>query len=257
MSNHPGELGRQRIKRRPVVLHLLVGLGCASAMVQPGWAASLRWQSIGPYGGNVRKLVRCADDPAVIYALLFGGGVDRSGDGGATWRDANAELPAASYADLDVDPGDPDSAWVIDNSGPGPSLLYHTRDGGRHWRALGAPEGSFLLAAARDGVLYTGGNAGVFRSVDLGRSWKSLTAGLDPTAAALSIAVDAAKPNLLYAVIRGLSATGVFVTADGGRSWRRRRCFRWTAAADALCRAGRAVPLALDLVAQPRRRLDL
>ncbi|HEV3074438.1 MAG TPA: hypothetical protein VHB47_08485 [Thermoanaerobaculia bacterium] len=53
---------------RALPLHLMLALGCAGAAGQAAWAAD--WQSIGPYGGYVFRLARCAAEPAVVYALL-------------------------------------------------------------------------------------------------------------------------------------------------------------------------------------------
>jgi photosystem II stability/assembly factor-like uncharacterized protein len=181
---------------RALLVHLMLALACAGAAAQAAWAAN--WQSIGPYGGSVY----------------------RSGDGGRTWRDTNRTLPAADYFDLAADPDDPSSAWVIDSDTQGPTRLYHTRDGGARWRALTAPEGSFVVAAGRGGVVYVAGSGTFARSADQGRTWQSVTASLGPYTGAASIAVDHFHPGLLYAAIRGPAATGIWVTEDGGATWR-------------------------------------
>src|SRR5258707_15834818 len=95
------------VKQRRLLVRLVTVVGCASAMLQPGWAASPRWQSIGPYGGDVRKFGRCADHPAVVYGLVIHGGVYRSGDGGTAWEDANSRVPAPDYFDLPLHPRGP------------------------------------------------------------------------------------------------------------------------------------------------------
>jgi hypothetical protein len=103
--------------------------GCALAAGQPPAAAG--WQLVGPYGGSVARFDRYVASPAVIYATIFSGGVYRSRDGGATWANASGNLPAEELFDLAADPADPDSAWVISPTDPGPSLLYHTADAAR------------------------------------------------------------------------------------------------------------------------------
>jgi photosystem II stability/assembly factor-like uncharacterized protein len=206
------------MNRRALLLHLMLALACAGAVAQAAWAAN--WQSIGPYGGSVFRLARCAAEPAVVYALLYQGGVYRSGDGGRMWRDTSRTLPAADYFDLAADPDDPGSAWVIDRATQGPTRLYHTRDGGSRWRALTAPEGSSVVAAGRGGVVYVAGSGTFARSADQGRTWQSVTASLGPYTGALSIAVDSFHPGLLYAAIGGPTATGIWVTEDGGATWR-------------------------------------
>ena len=49
---------------RALPLHLMLGLACAGAAAQAAWAAN--WQSIGPYGGYVFRLARCAAEPRII-----------------------------------------------------------------------------------------------------------------------------------------------------------------------------------------------
>jgi hypothetical protein len=47
-----------------------------------------------------------------------------------------------------------------------------------------------------------------------------LTFGLGPYANPLSIAVDPARPSRVYAVVYTQQASGIFVSSDGGLSWR-------------------------------------
>jgi photosystem II stability/assembly factor-like uncharacterized protein len=196
-----------------------VVIGCALAAGQP--AAAAGWQLVGPYGGNVARFDRCAADPAVIYTTIFSGGVYRSRDGGATWANASGNLPAEELFDLAADPADPDSAWVFSPTDPGPSRLYHTADGGAHWTTLTPPRSTVILAVALGGgAVFVGGQGGLFRSVDGGRSWQPLTSGLGPYANPLSIAVDPARPSQVYAVVQTRQTSGIFVSSDGGLSWR-------------------------------------
>jgi photosystem II stability/assembly factor-like uncharacterized protein len=198
------------LKRRSLFVGGLLFLGCP-LVVQPAWAAD--WRLVGPYGGYIAELERCAASPEVVYARIFSGGVYRSSDGGATWSDANGELPAINFFDLVVDPSNPNSVWLfgilIGTSDLG---LYHTKDGGAHWSAVSVPEGSLYLAVApgNGAVVYASGREGLFKSVDRGRSWQRL-----PFFTTVPVAIDYANPSLLYAVGFG----GVFVSTDGGSSW--------------------------------------
>ena len=226
--------------------HLMLALVCAGAATQAARAAN--WQSIGPYGGSVFRLARCAAEPAVVYALLAQGGVYRSGDGGRTWHDINHTLPAADYFDLAADPDDPGSAWVIDRSTQGPTSLYHTRDGGGLWRALTAPEGSLVVAAGRGGVVYAAGSgtfarsaswsdgshglAGLFagpvgvrgphsflagnqRTDDSGNRWTAFLTGRPVQ----DLAVDPAHPETVYAAT-GTGPDILWKSGDSGATWR-------------------------------------
>ena len=66
-------------------------------------------------------------------------------------------------------------------------------------------------------VLYVGtDNAGIYKSVDGGLSWRPAHDGLG-TASVYSLVIDPTDPNILYA---GLILGGVYKTLDGGDHWR-------------------------------------
>jgi photosystem II stability/assembly factor-like uncharacterized protein len=207
-----------QMKRSALLTFVSVVAGCALAAGQPATAAG--WQPLGPYGGHVARFDRCVARPAVIYTTIFYGGVYRSKDGGATWANASGNLPAQEVFDVAADPANPDSAWVINPASSGPNLLYHTADGGAHWTTLTPPPSTYLLAVAPGGAAVYVGGQGLFRSVDGGRSWQPLTSGLGPYANVLSIAVDPGQPRRVYAVVYTPQTSGIFVSSDGGQSWR-------------------------------------
>jgi len=65
-------------------------------------------------------------------------------------------------------------------------------------------------------VVYVGTqNAGVYKSIDGGRSWKPAHRGLG-RASIHSLAIDPQNPNLLYA---GTLPAGLYRTTDGGQIW--------------------------------------
>lgn len=87
------------------------------------------------------------------------------------------------------------------------------------WTLLG-PDGatvySLALQPGSSTVLYAGTNAGVFKSTDGGDTWLLRSAGL-PTVNVLSLAVDPARPDTLYA---GLPFRfGIYKSTDGGAHW--------------------------------------
>jgi len=85
-------------------------------------------------------------------------------------------------------------------------------DGGATWvsSAIPLPAGTVPLALALDpfraGVIYLGGDGGVFVSRDSGRSWESLDDGL-PHLPVLSLAVSTFQETVLYA---GTAGRGLF-----------------------------------------------
>lgn len=139
------------------------------------------WVMGGPEGTAVRALAIDAAEPCVLYAGTPVG-VSRSSDSGRTW-DHVLDNPQVN---------------VLAVGSRSPGIVY---------------AGTGLLAGNRDS------SGGIMKSVDGGRSWRSVNSGLpsyvgSPRVRAL--AVDPARPEVLYAA---LSTPGLFKSTDSGQSW--------------------------------------
>jgi photosystem II stability/assembly factor-like uncharacterized protein len=197
-------------------------------------------------------------EPEVVYAGAQRGGVYRSPDAGVTWRAWFEGLPGeffASTAALASDPGeagtlyviaegnlyarsDSDASWTRIGSSPldleigallvaSQRTVYAATVGGlfrsvaedRSWRRIGTGiRSSRVLTLAIDPVnpeaVLAGTDGGVRCSADSGRTWTSCPSEALSNAMVGGIAFDPANPSRVLA-----SACGIFVSADGGRSW--------------------------------------
>jgi photosystem II stability/assembly factor-like uncharacterized protein len=147
----------------------------------------------------VHSMERAPKRPERLF-MQFHGGVYRSDDAGASWTDVGEGLPSDFGFPLMVDPGDPDSAFVIplradhDRVTPdGRVRVYETRDAGATWseRGGGLPQRHAYLTVLRQaftGVgertgleLYFGATSGdVFGSADAGATWSTVATRLPP-----------------------------------------------------------------------------
>jgi photosystem II stability/assembly factor-like uncharacterized protein len=147
----------------------------------------------------VHHVERAPARPERLF-MQFHGGVYRSDDGGASWTDIGGGLPSDFGFPLMVDPGDPDSAYVIplvadmDRVTPdGRVRVYETRDAGASWVARGdglpAPHAYLTVlrqAFTRDSnggqlELYFGATSGdLFGSGDAGATWSMVASRLPP-----------------------------------------------------------------------------
>src|SRR6516225_8793131 len=59
-----------------------------------------RWELTGPWGGDVRSLVACPDDPDLLYLGTSDGQMFKSTDGAGTW---NRLKPGLGQSGLSVD----------------------------------------------------------------------------------------------------------------------------------------------------------
>ena len=147
----------------------------------------------------VHNLRRAPQRPERLF-MQFHGGVYRSDDAGESWTAIGDGLPSDFGFPMEIDPADPDSAYVIpltadmDRTTPdGRVRVYETRDAGASWapRGDGLPaEHAYLTVLrqafdrhgeGRDLQLYFGATSGdVFGSGDAGASWSSAAQHLPP-----------------------------------------------------------------------------
>ncbi len=213
-------------------------------------------------------------DPRVIWvgsgeatdrnSAGFGDGVFRSTDAGATWKSAGLKSSRA-IGRIRVHPTNPEVAFAAASGDlwtkGGERGLFRTTDGGKSWtRVLAAaspddadtgcvdvvlsPADPNVVTAAlyarrrtpwsfTYGASLTGGRdaGGIFRSTDGGATWKKLTNGLPAETGRIGLAVSAANPKVVQAVVQsdagGTSgideiesrAGGIFRSEDGGETW--------------------------------------
>src|SRR5216117_952863 len=158
----------------------------------------------GPSGGPITKdntsveyyntvfvIAPSAKDSGLIWSGSDDGLVQVTRDGGKTWT--NVTPPAASLPDWSlissIEPSsfDPATAYVaatrykLDDFKP---YVFKTSDYGKTWRPItaGVPDGQFIRVVredpARRGLLYSGGEFGVYVSFDDGSHWQSLQRNL-------------------------------------------------------------------------------
>ncbi len=154
---------------------------------------ALRFRFIGPDGNRVSAVLGVPGNPLVMYLGAASGGIWRTRDGGIHWRDVFAHEPVQSIGALALDPGNPDVVWA----GTGESFYI------RPSTAIGD---------------------GVWKSDDGGRRW--IHVGLARSGRIPRIVVDPRNPRRVYVCALGSGFApspdqGVFLTTNGGRTWRR------------------------------------
>lgn len=164
-----------------------------------------------------------------------------SHDGGDSWTLFTSELlsfpPAASatlISPIGISPAKPPLMFGVNKKGVIKSL-----DGGTSWspvgqeeelvgrpvykleqqhskRLLGAPSNlavyQFAFDSADLSVIYLVSNKGIFKTVNMGTSWRLLDLGFDEIDAINSVVVDPLNHDEIYVGSR----YGIFVSSDGG-----------------------------------------
>jgi photosystem II stability/assembly factor-like uncharacterized protein len=182
------------------------------------------------------------------WDVADGDGVYRSTDGGASWQHVGLS-ETRHIGDLWVDPNDAEIAVVAALGhvfGPNKERgLFRTEDGGKSWSKVlyvdettGAADIAFT--ADTPNILYAslwqiqrhpwldyfqppvGGNSGIYRSVDGGRSWLAVGGAGLPEGGMGRIELAVApghQAQRLWASVEAVEGAGVYRSDDGGNHW--------------------------------------
>ena len=138
----------------------------------------------------------------------------KSIDGGLTWTQMSSGLPNEEIRAIEVDPSNPDIAYVAAQT------VFKTIDGGGTWTAAGSIPNSSILDLAIDPVtpttLYaaTAGTGAVYKSTNGGGTWTPASAGI-ANQIVRQVAIDPGNATRLLAAAQG----GIFRSVDGGVTW--------------------------------------
>src|SRR5438552_5173475 len=154
---------------------------------------NLKARSIGPavMGGRVSDIAIDPRNPFVFYVGLGHGGVFKTNDNGVTFQSIFDKQPMLSVGALSVAPSDSDVVWVGTgeandrNSSDWGDGVYRSTDGGETWQNVGLKESRTIarivvdpkkpevayIAAVGD-LWKDGGERGLFKTTDAGKTWK-------------------------------------------------------------------------------------
>ncbi len=125
-----------------------VWLGMFAALLLTA-TAHAAWRSEGPFVAAVVDVAIDSANPNVIYAATGSGGVWRSDDGGQHWILPGDDMISRPVEWIEVDPGTPTTIWAgVDN--PGHAGLWRSLDRGKSWAPVQAME---LMKKALNGRL--------------------------------------------------------------------------------------------------------
>jgi len=219
-------------------------------------------RSIGPaaMGGRVSDIAIDPRNPAIFFVGLSTGGLFKTGDNGVTFDAVFDKQPVQSIGAIAIAPSDSDIVWIGTgeptdrNSAEWGNGIYRSSDGGSTWqhvglensRAIGRvivhpknPETAYV--AVLGNLWADGGDRGLFKTTDAGKSWKAvLTAPASQAArvGCVDVAIVPDNPEVIYAALYGRRRTpwsfaygtsvtngedvgGIFKSTNGGGSWKK------------------------------------
>jgi photosystem II stability/assembly factor-like uncharacterized protein len=215
--------------------------------------SAIPFRCVGPMGQGGRVVALAADErrPEVWIAAFATGGLWITRSDGGTWEPLFDREEAFALGDLAVvwgEPGVPKTIWVgtgepnASRSSYAGAGVFRSDDGGKSWRNMGLrgshriarivvhPQDRDTVYVAAQGALYTdGGERGVFKTSDGGRTWTCVLKG-GPRIGATDLLMDWKDPSTLYATLWEKdrkpwdflecgAGSGVFKSSDGGSTW--------------------------------------
>ncbi|MBT8280809.1 MAG: glycosyl hydrolase [Muriicola sp.] len=155
--------------------------------------SSLEYRLVGPFrGGRSAAVTGVPGQPNLFYFGATGGGVWKTTDGGRTWGNISDGYFGGSIGAVEVANSDPNVIYV----GGGEKTLRGNVSSGY----------------------------GVWKSVDAGKTWKSV--GLKNSRHVPRIRIHPDNPDIVYAAVLGdiykpSQDRGVYKSIDGGITWRK------------------------------------
>jgi photosystem II stability/assembly factor-like uncharacterized protein len=213
-------------------------------------ASGLRLRSIGPAltSGRVADVAVHPTYKSIWYVAAAAGGVWKTTNAGTSFTPVFDGEGSFSIGAIAIDPKNPNIVWVGSGENNAQRVVaygdgvYKSIDGGKSWTNTGLKEsehiGRILIDPRNSDVVYVaaqgplwrkGGDRGVYKTTDGGKSWTKMLGG-DEWTGANDIQLDPRNPDVLvattwqrnrrvFAFIAGGPGSGVHRSTDGGKTW--------------------------------------
>jgi photosystem II stability/assembly factor-like uncharacterized protein len=203
--------------------------------------------------GSTGSIAVADSDPNVIYLgtgsdgvrsnVSTGRGMYKSTDGGATWKFIGL-YNAGQIGAVRIHPNNPNIVWFAANGNvfkPNEERgIFKTTDGGQTWRKIlfvsdmlgamdvelqpGHPDVVYAWLSRLERKPWTiisgSKEGGFYRSTDGGEHFSRVSNGLpSDLIGKANLAVTAANPNRIYALVEAKPGGGLYRSEDAGQSW--------------------------------------
>jgi len=213
---------------------------------------TLHFRPIGPasMSGRISDLAVYESNPSIYYVGTAHGGVWKTTNNGTTFEAQFQDLGLMSIGAVAVSQNNPDLVWV----GTGESNnrqstswgdgVYKSTDGGKTYTKVGLETSRFInrividprnndvvFVAATGSLWGPGGERGVYKTIDGGRTWKQVLK-VDDDTGANDLVMDATSNKVLFAstyqrrrtqccMNGGGPGSGIWKSTDAGETWTR------------------------------------
>lgn len=217
-----------------------------------GTFSGIKARSIGPalMAGRICDFGVNPNNWSEYYVAVCSGGLWKTSNAGVTYKPIFDSQGSYSIGCVTLDPNNAHVVWVgtgENNSQRSVSFgdgVYKSVDGGKHWKNMGLkesehigmiavdPRDSNVVYVAAQGPLWrSGGDRGLYKTTDGGKSWDRILHISDDTGVN-EVHMDPRDPDVLYAssyqrrrrvwtLINGGPESAIYKSTDAGKSWRK------------------------------------
>ena len=211
---------------------------------------AFKFRNLGPafLSGRIADIAIHPDNDNVWYVAVGSGGVWKTENSGTTWSPIFDKEASYSTGCITIDPNDPSRIWMGSGENVGGRHVgygdgvYLSPDSGATWKNMGLkssehiskiivhPDNSDVVWVASQGPLWKkGGERGVYKTTNGGKSWKRVLGNSEWTGAT-DLLIDPNNPLVLYAAtwdrhrtvaayMGGGPGSGIHRSKDGGETW--------------------------------------
>jgi photosystem II stability/assembly factor-like uncharacterized protein len=227
------------------------GGGASQDPINERTFASLRARSIGPamISGRILQIAVFPGNPSHYMVALAAGNIFMTENNGTTFTPVFENYGSYSISWITIDPKNPSIVWVgtgENNSQRAAAYgdgVYKSDDGGRTFRNVGLktsehigrividPRDSSVVYVAAQGPLWSsGGERGLFKTTDGGKTWSQSLIKVDANTGCTDVVMDPTNPDVLLAathqrqrsyfgMVHGGPGSALWRTLDAGKTW--------------------------------------
>jgi photosystem II stability/assembly factor-like uncharacterized protein len=210
----------------------------------------LKLREIGPamMGGRIADIAVDPKNTSTWYVAVGSGGIWKTTNAGTTFTPIFDKEKSYSTGTVAIDPSNSDVIWV----GTGENVsgrhvgwgdgVYKSLDGGKSWKNMGLkdsqhvskflfhPSDNNIVYVAAEGPLWSaGGDRGVYKTIDGGKSWKHVLE-IDENTGVTDIEFAPGDADTIYAaayqrrrstwaLLGGGPKSGIYKSSDSGETW--------------------------------------
>jgi len=210
----------------------------------------LKWRSIGPAftSGRIADFAVNPLNKHEWFVAVASGHVWKTSNNGTTFEPVFDNNGVYSIGVVTIDPSNSSIVWVGTGENNHQRALgygngvYKSEDGGSSWTNMGlkdsrqiggivvSPENSDVVFVAAEGSVWgPGGDRGLYKTADGGKTWKKVI-DISENTGVNNVVIDPVDPKLMYATseqrrrhvytkIGGGPESAVYRSKDGGETW--------------------------------------